>query len=145
MATVKANHLSALAVHVIRPALVEAKLITAKLARDAVYVATLAEELRTIEGKITAMEEALHLGPEGTPELPSQDRRCRIPEGDSDAVWIRTKSGELDLRLRRIEQLNKLQSDSRVPGPLSQTPPPCSLNWISTATKKNRAPMKSAL
>jgi hypothetical protein len=108
MATAKANHLSGLAVYVIRPALVEAKLITAKRAHDAVYVATLAEELRTIEEKITAMEEAVHLGPQRAPELPSQDRGCHAPEGDSDANWIRTKSGELDLRFRRIEQLNKL-------------------------------------
>jgi hypothetical protein len=108
MATAKANYLPTLAVHIIRPALVEAKLITAKRASDAVYVATLAEELRGIEGKITAMEEVLHLGPEGAPELPSQERRCRIPEGDSDALWIRTKSGELDLRLRRIEQSKKI-------------------------------------
>jgi len=104
MATAKANYLPALPVHVIRPALVEAKLITAKRARDAVYVATLAEELRNIEGKITLLEEALNLGPERVPEFPSQDRECRTPEGDPDAVWIRTKSGELQLRLRRIER-----------------------------------------
>jgi len=108
MATAKATYLPTLAVHVIRPALAEAKLITPKRARDTVYVATLAEELRSIEGKITAVEEALHLGPEGAPELPSRDHERGTPEGDPDTVWIRTKSGELDLRLRRIEQSNKI-------------------------------------
>ena len=61
MATAKANHLPALALNVIRPALVEAKLLTDKHARDAVYVVTLTEELRSIEEKIAAMEEALQL------------------------------------------------------------------------------------
>jgi hypothetical protein len=55
VATAKANHPPALALAVIRPALVEAKLLTDKHARDAVYVVTLAAELRSIEGKIVAM------------------------------------------------------------------------------------------
>jgi len=38
-ATSKANHLPGLASYVIRPALAEAKLMTEKHARDAVYVA----------------------------------------------------------------------------------------------------------
>ena len=58
MATAKANPLPTLALDVIRPALAEAKLMTAKRARDAVYVVTLAEELRSIEEKIAAREKA---------------------------------------------------------------------------------------
>src|SRR5271157_772935 len=52
MATAKANPLPHLVHYVIRPTLVEAKLMTEKHARDAVYVATLTEELRNIELKI---------------------------------------------------------------------------------------------
>ena len=106
MATAKTNYRPALAVHVIRPALVEAKLMTAKRACDAVYVATLAEELRTIEGKLAALEEAMHLSSEDAPQLPSHEPPCPGPEGDWNAEWIRMKSGELDLRLRRIERSN---------------------------------------
>jgi len=104
MATAKANHLPDLASYVIRPALVEAKLMTAKHARDAVYVATLTEELRNIEAKIAAMEEALQLG---SLAASSQHRPCRASKDLPDANWIREKSGELDLRLRRIEHSSK--------------------------------------
>jgi hypothetical protein len=61
MATANANLLPALAGYVIRPALVEAGLMTEKRARDTVYVVTLTEELRGIEAKIAAMEDVLHL------------------------------------------------------------------------------------
>jgi hypothetical protein len=103
VATAKANHLPALALAVIRPALVEAKLLTDKHARDVVYVVTLADELRSIEDKIVAMEEALHLvsQPEDAPAL---GRACRTPQDGPDAHWIREKSSELSQRLRRIEQ-----------------------------------------
>jgi hypothetical protein len=104
MATAKANHLPDLASYVIRPALVEAKLITEKHARDAVYVATLTEELLDIEVKIAATEEALQLG---SFAASNQHRRCRAPQDGPDANWIHEKSGELDLRLRRIEELPK--------------------------------------
>jgi len=103
MATVKTNHLPALALYAIQPALAEAMLITAKRASDAVYAATLAEELRAIEGKIAALEEEKHLGSECDPDLPSQQRACREAEGGWNADWIRSKSGELHRRLRRIE------------------------------------------
>ena len=104
MATAKTNYLPDLASYVIRPALVEAKLITEKRAGDAVYVATLSEELRNIEAKITAMEESAHLGSFAAagqfgPYASAEDR--------PDANWIRTKSRELQLRLRRIEQSAK--------------------------------------
>jgi hypothetical protein len=59
MATAKTNRLPDLAPYVIRPALVEGKLITDKRARDALYLVTLTEELRNIEVKIAATEEGL--------------------------------------------------------------------------------------
>jgi hypothetical protein len=101
MATAKTNSLQHLASYVIRPALVEAKLITKKHAEDAVYMATLAEELLNIEAKINAMEEAAQFG-SSAPAVQVGDRR--ESEDWSDVNWIRTKSRELELRLRRIEQ-----------------------------------------
>jgi hypothetical protein len=108
VATAKANHLPALALAVIRPALVEAKLLTEKHARDAVYVVTLAEELLTIEEKIAAMEETLQLVSQQADAL-ALGRACRTPQGGPDAHWIRAKSNELSHRLRRIEQSAKSQ------------------------------------
>ena len=106
MATAKANHLPELARAVIRPALVEATLLTDKHARDAVYVVTLAEELRSIEEKIVAMEEGLQFvsQPKDAVALGSA---CRTPQDGPNAQWIRTKSSELRERLRRIEQSDK--------------------------------------
>ncbi len=83
----------------IRPALAEARLMSKKRARDAVYVATLTEELRDIEAEIAAVENDLQLNSAASidetsvasPELP-------------DADWIHTKSGELEARLHRIQQ-----------------------------------------
>jgi len=106
MATAKANHLPALALAVIRPALVEAKLLTDKHAHDVVYVATLAEELRNIEEKIAAMEEALRLVSQRKDAL-ALGKACRPPQDGPDAHWIRAKSSELSQRLRRIEQSAK--------------------------------------
>src|SRR5664280_1778693 len=80
MATAKANHLPDLASYVVRPALVEAKLMTEKHARDAVYVVTLIEELRNIEVKIAATEEALQLGSFATS---IQHRPCCAPKGSA--------------------------------------------------------------
>lgn len=94
-------NLHELASYAIRPALAEAKLMTKKHACDAVYVATLADELRGIEAKISAFERDLELSP-GTaltkPEVPLAG-----PEPPS-ADWIRTKSAELEARLHRVEQ-----------------------------------------
>lgn len=106
MAIAKANHLPALALYVIRPALVEAKLMTDKRARDAIYVVTLAEELRTIEEKIAAMEEALQLVSQQG-DAPAREGACRPRQDAPDANWIRAKSNELDRRLHRIEQSAK--------------------------------------
>jgi hypothetical protein len=103
MATAKTNHLSALSLFTIRPALAEAKLLTAKRACDGVYVATLAEELRRIEGKIAAIEKEKHLGMQGAPQRMSQEPARVQAEGAWNADWIRAKSGELDRRLRCIE------------------------------------------
>jgi hypothetical protein len=101
MATARTNSLRDLATYVIRPALVEAHLITKKHAGDAVYMATLAEELLGVEEKITAMEEAAQLS-SSVPAAQLSD--CRDPEDWSDANWVRAKSRELGLRLRRIER-----------------------------------------
>ena len=79
--------------------------MTPKHARDAVYVATLAEELSAIDTKLSAMEEALQADAQGDPEA-VRPRPCRLPEGGPDANWVREKSNELDLRLRRIERSN---------------------------------------
>jgi hypothetical protein len=110
LATPKITSLQHLASYVIRPALVEAKLITRKHADDAVYMATLAEELLNIEAKINAMEEAAHFG-SPAPAVQGGDRRG--PEDWSDATWIRTKSCELELRLRRLEQSSGKREDSQ--------------------------------
>lgn len=108
MASTKTSSLQSLASHLFRPAIVEAKLMTAKHARDAVYVATLAEELSTIDTRLSAMEQALQV--DSPPDLEAaRPRPCRMPEGGPDANWIREKSGELDLRLRRIEKTGSNQ------------------------------------
>ena len=61
MGAAKRNRVVTSALLALRPALTEAKLMTAKHARDEIYVATLAEELRRIESKIAAAEDVLHL------------------------------------------------------------------------------------
>ena len=99
MATAKTSYLPDLATYVMRPTLVEARLITEKHSGDAVYVATLTEELRNIEAKITAMEEAIQLGSSASEVQFGLGDTC---EDLPDAIWIRTKSSELDQRLRRI-------------------------------------------
>ena len=82
--------------------------MTDKHTRDAVYVVTLTEELRSIEEKIAAMEEALQLVSQQE-DAPAQERACRALQDGPDANWIRAKSSELDQRLRRIEQSAKSQ------------------------------------
>jgi hypothetical protein len=112
MASTKTTSLPYLASHLFRPAIVEAKLITGKHARDAVYVATLAEELNVIDTKLSAMEEALQVNSPHYLDA-ARLRPCRMPEAGPDANWIREKSGELDLRLHRIEQNASVSSDCR--------------------------------
>lgn len=106
MTRTKANYLPDLARYRFRPAIAEARLITGKHACDAVYVATLAEELCNIEMKIAEIEKGLHLGStEGGPDSPLE-RPCRAP-ASADAQWIRQKSDDLNLRLRRIEHQSR--------------------------------------
>ena len=101
MAAAKTNHLSDPARYVIRPALAEAKLMTEKHARDAVYVTTLTEELRNIERMIATMETNLELA---ALPAPHQEELPAVAAEAAAAKWIRSKSVELDRRLRRIEQ-----------------------------------------
>lgn len=108
MATAKTNHLPDLALYVIRPALVEARLISEKRAHDAVYVATLSEELRTIEAKIAAQEQTLHLVSQ-QPETAASESDGQPSSDGHDAKWIRAKSSELDCRLRRIEHCGETE------------------------------------
>jgi hypothetical protein len=100
MATATANHLPDLALYGIRPALVEARLMTEKHACDPVYVATLAEELHDIEAQITDMEEAAGLCSSSDADHDMAYCAC---EEVRDANWIRTKSSQLNQRLHRIE------------------------------------------
>ena len=65
---------------------------------------TLTEELLSIEVKIAATEEGLQLG---SSAATLRHGTSLAPTGAPDANWIRTKSSELDLRLRRIELLSK--------------------------------------
>ncbi|HZM12471.1 MAG TPA: hypothetical protein VFC15_19865 [Candidatus Limnocylindrales bacterium] len=103
MAVANTNSISQVASSAIRPALVEARLITDKHAADAVYMATLAEELRNIEAKIAAMEEANQFC---LSVVATRSGPALVTEHNPDANWIRTKSRELVARLRRIEQLS---------------------------------------
>jgi len=84
----------------IRPALAEARLMSKKRARDAVYVATLTEELRDIEAVIAAVERDLRL----TSAAEMNDAVSTTSPELPDADWIHTKSGELEARLHRIQQ-----------------------------------------
>jgi hypothetical protein len=107
------KRLPALALHSFRPAITDAKLMTEKQALDAVYVASLAEELATIDRKLSAMEQALH--PESL-----QNRGCACvsgqpPEQQRSALWVRTKCRELDSRLHRIAGVEqRLHSSAEV-------------------------------
>jgi hypothetical protein len=106
MATVRTNHLPSLAPYAIRPALAEARLMTEKRVHDVVYALTLTQELCNIEGKIAVMEAALHLGPSAAAQVP--DSSGAVPADGPDAKWFRAKSSELDVRLRRVEQVSKI-------------------------------------
>src|SRR5580698_3165091 len=97
------HSMSSLAGQICRPTIVEAKLINEKHAQDPVYVATLAEELHAIEGKLSAMETALHI--ESTASPGNAAGRLPWPEAGRSAEWIKDKGRELDQRLRRVEEL----------------------------------------
>ena len=106
-----AHQLPELGSHLFRPTIVEARLMTAKQAQDAVYVATLAEELRGIERKLHAREDALKSA--GGSE--HESIAAQPTEEECDAEWIRTKCRELDSRLRRIEKIERSRVTARVP------------------------------
>jgi hypothetical protein len=104
MAVTGTNHLPDDGLSFMRQALVEARLVSEKRACDAVYVATLAEELRNIEKKIAALEEACRsVVDESTTKVLSLPSREELP----DAGWIHRKARELGLRLRSVEQASK--------------------------------------
>jgi hypothetical protein len=90
-------------------ALVEARLLSEKRACDAVYVATLAEELRNIEKKIASFEKArrsvIEESSTQAPPLPAQED---LPDAD----WIHRKARELELRLRGVEKSLKHENVS---------------------------------
>jgi hypothetical protein len=99
-----------------RQALVEAKLMSEKRARDAVYVATLTEELRNIEKKLASFEQtrpSVVVDESSTQALPFS-----APEDLPDADWIHQKARDLELRLRGVEQAFK---DENVSGSNSTT------------------------
>jgi hypothetical protein len=99
MRTARRNREPVFGLLALRPALTEAKLMTEKHACDAIYVATLAEELRRIEAEIARAEQMLHLAPADHPGC--------TPAATPSVGWFREKSAELDLRLRRIEQADQ--------------------------------------
>lgn len=82
-----------------KQALVEAKLITKKHACDAVYVTTLAEELRDIEAKIIALEVADNSGPSTLGKIGPEP----LPQSLPGTEWIHSKACELEARLRCIQ------------------------------------------
>jgi len=98
-----AHQLPELGFHLFRPTIVEARLMTAKQAEDAVYVATLADELCGIERRIRVREEAL----EPVPQSECESTASQPAEEEHTAEWIRTKCRELDSRLRRIERFER--------------------------------------
>ena len=110
MASLRMDELPNLVSYVIRPALAEAKLITQKRASDSVYVATLTEELHNIESTIASLENDLHLSPPTDTAL-----QCGAPEESMSFSWIRTKSRELEARLRHIEELSPARTQPRFP------------------------------
>ena len=98
-----------------RQALVEAKLMSEKRACDAVYVATLTEELRKIDKKIASFEQTRH---SVVDESSTHAQPFSALEDLPDADWIHQKARELELRLRGVEQAFK---DENVSGSNSTT------------------------
>jgi hypothetical protein len=85
--------------------------MTDKHARDAVYVVTLTEELRNIEARIATLEKAAGLR---SSAISQQVTACHASEEAVDGNWIRTKSRELNLRLRRIEKPSEQRFQDRL-------------------------------
>ena len=99
MGITRTNHLPDAGFFFMRQALVEAALMSEKRACDAVYVATLTEELRNIEKKTTAFEQT---NPSSFDE--TSTTRLSAPEDLPNADWIHRKARELELRLRSVEE-----------------------------------------
>jgi len=109
MAVTVMNHLPELGFFFMRQALVEARLMSDKRACDAVYVATLAEELRNIEKKIAALEQIRR---STVDENLTQVSPVPAPEDLPDADWIHRKAHELALRLHGVEKTFKHENGS---------------------------------
>ena len=137
MATAKRNYFPDLASNVIRPALVEAMLLTEKHAGDAVYMATLAEELRNVEAKIAAMEEVTQFGSSATA---AQSGSFLSPGDRVEAQWIRTKSRELDARLRHIERTFNDRQGLKIARSTEHSPGPASLAARHSAASERAEP-----
>ena len=103
------NHLPEPGFFFMRQALVEARLMSDKRACDAVYVATLTEELRNIEKKIATLEQ-IRRSP--IDENLTQVSAVPAPEDLPDVDWIHRKDRELELRLRGVEQSVKHENGS---------------------------------
>ena len=103
----RAKEITEMILYSIRPALAEAHLITGKQASDLVYATTLAEELRGIEKKLTVLESDLHIGP-------GNGATQTLPGERTSARWIRSKSAELEVRLRRVEESYEGESPLRM-------------------------------
>ena len=99
MGITRTNHLPDAGFFFMRQALVEAALMSEKRSCDAVYVATLTEELRNIEKKIVAFERTNR-----SPSAESSITSLAAPEDLPDADWIHRKARELELRLRKVEE-----------------------------------------
>lgn len=101
MAVTGINHLPDPGFFFMRQALVEARLMSEKRACDAVYVATLTEELRNIEKKIAAFEQGRRSSiDENLTQVSAVPESEDLPGAD----WIHRKARELELRLRGVEQ-----------------------------------------
>jgi len=77
-----------------RPALAEARLMTAKQASDQTHFLVLVEELRSIEQSVTSLEHNL--------QISCQQSCLEQDTHPADWQWMREKSAELDRRLRQI-------------------------------------------
>jgi hypothetical protein len=91
-----------------------------KRACDAVYVATLAEELRNIEKKIAALEEGRS---PASDESPVQLSPLGCPEHLPGAEWVHQKARELGVRLRGVEQASRQETGAEATGTTKRTTP----------------------
>lgn len=95
MPVTKRSEPSSRLIEMVKPALVEAQLLTSKLAQDRRRLLQLACELHAIETRIAAAEDELH--------IEKAEPAALALEADTDVRWIHDKSNELNRRLGRIE------------------------------------------